>query len=109
MSYDFYRVLHLVGLAAVFLGLGGILAGGRKTFSMLHGIGLLILIVSGFGMQAKGSLEFQGWLISMIAVWVVLGVVPVAIKKKVLPAPVAAIVALALVGAAAWLGIKRPF
>ncbi|MFO1055219.1 MAG: hypothetical protein U1F36_23620 [Planctomycetota bacterium] len=109
MSYDFYRVLHLVGLAAVFLGLGGIFAGGRKTFSMLNGVGLLLMLVSGFGMQAKASLEFKGWLISMIGIWVLISLVPVATKRKILPAPIAALVALALVGTAAWLGLTRPF
>ena len=52
MSYDFYKILHMVGIAALSLGLGGMFAnsGNRKPFAILQGIGLLLMLVSGFGL-----------------------------------------------------------
>ena len=63
MSYELYKVLHVLGLSLVVLSLGGILHhvinGGskvsdtfRKGTMITHGIGLLLLLVAGFGMLA---------------------------------------------------------
>ncbi|MGE0144041.1 MAG: hypothetical protein AB7I19_09400 [Planctomycetota bacterium] len=109
MSYEFYRVLHIAGLAALFLGLGGMLAGQRKSFGMLHGLGLVLLLVSGFGAQAKASLGFPGWMIAMIGIWVVLAVMPVVAKRQVLPTPLVVLASLALGVATGWLAFYKPF
>ena len=109
MSYETYKLLHVIGLIALFLGLGGILAGGRKSFLALHGLGLLIMLVAGFGMQAKGSLGFPGWMIAKLGVWVLIAVTPVAMKRGMLPAGLAVLLMFALGGAAAWLALTKPF
>lgn len=80
---------------------------------MWHGIGLVISLVSGFGMAAKyakmlpvGSPSYyaQSWLLIKIALWLVLGFLPLLAKKNILSGP--SVVKLAiLVGAAlAYLG-----
>lgn len=109
MTYEFYKILHIAGLCALFLGLGGMLAGQRKSFGMLHGLGLVLMLVSGFGMQAKASLKFDGWVIAMIGAWVVLAVMPVVAKRQVLPTPVVALLSLALGAATGWLAFYKPF
>lgn len=109
MTPDTYKVIHIVGLIALFLGIGGMLAGGRKSFALLHGIGLLVVLVAGFGMQAKGNLGFPGWLIGKLAIWVVFAVLPVAYKRKAMPAAFILLGALVLGGLAAWLVVARPF
>jgi hypothetical protein len=107
MSLQFYHYLHLIGLILVFVGYGGLLSAERaKAAMMWHGIGLLISLVSGFGMLAKmgimGSMPLWVWI--KIALWLVLGFLPVLAKKKIVSGP--SVVKLAiLVGAAlAYLG-----
>jgi hypothetical protein len=72
MSYDFYKTLHLLGLACVCVSLGGIMLhainGGskatnsfRKGVMITHGVGLLLLLVAGFGMLAKLGIHGVPW------------------------------------------------
>jgi len=97
MSYEFYKVLHLLGLALVVLSLGGIIHhvinGGtkesdtfRKGTMITHGVGLLLLLVAGFGMLAKmGIYTPPAWAIGKIVIWLALGAfVAIAYKKAAL-------------------------
>ena len=107
-----YKLLHLAGVMAVFMGLGISLlpeTAFRKQGGLLHGIGLLVILVAGFGLIAKLKYGFPLWVILKLVIWLALGVLPVLGKKKVLP--IAAIWALALVlgVGAAYLGIYKPF
>jgi len=68
---------------------------------MWHGIGLLVSLVSGFGMLAKMGMSWPWplWIWIKVALWLVLGFLPVLAKKGVLSG--ATVVKLAiLVGAA---------
>ena len=95
MSYELYKVLHVLGLSLVVLSLGGILHhvinGGskvsdtfRKGTMITHGIGLLLLLVAGFGLLAKqGVHSIPGWVGAKFAIWLVLGAfVAIAYKKQ---------------------------
>ena len=111
MSLPFYHYLHLIGLILVFLGHGGMLsrAGAQKAM-MWHGIGLVISIVSGFGMLAKlgimGTMPVWAWI--KIGLWLVLGFLPVLAKRRVIAAPLVVLIA-AITGAAlAYLGYFKP-
>jgi hypothetical protein len=85
MSYNVYKLLHLLGGAMVFVSLGGIavhaIGGGgkesnpaRKPLAILHGIGLALLIIAGFGMLARLGLSMSaGWIWTKVVIWVVLG------------------------------------
>lgn len=97
MSYEFYKVLHILGLSLVVLSLGGIILhvinggskesnGFRKGAMMTHGIGLLLLLVAGFGMLAKqGIHSIPGWVAGKLVIWLLLGgLVAVAYKKQAL-------------------------
>ena len=97
MSYEFYKVLHILGLSLVVLSLGGIIHhvinGGtkqsdsfRKGTMITHGVGLLLLMVAGFGMLAKlGIYSPPGWVIAKMVIWLVLGAfVAIAYKKPAL-------------------------
>ena len=54
MSLAAYKVLHLLGAFLVLAALGAALAGGsRKGSGIAHGIGLLLLLVAGFGALAR--------------------------------------------------------
>ncbi|MDX1502117.1 MAG: hypothetical protein R3325_07125 [Thermoanaerobaculia bacterium] len=85
MSYETYKLFHVLGMLLIFFGLGGVAvhaAGGgqrddnplRKALGAAHGVGLLLLLVAGFGMLARLQLSFaSGWLWAKIAIWLVLG------------------------------------
>lgn len=118
MSPQIYHFLHLIGLIFVFIGFGGLLSsdGARKAM-MWHGIGLVISLVSGFGMLAKfnkllpagaPSYYSQPWVWAKFALWLVLGFLPVLAKRRVLPAKTVVLIA-AVVGAGlAYLGYFKP-
>ncbi len=85
MSLEFYKVLHVFGLSFLFSGFGAAIAlkmagtpfqGKPKTFAFLtHGIGLVLMLISGFGMLAKlGTVGgFPGWAFGKLGLWLLLG------------------------------------
>jgi len=110
MSYTTYKIIHLIGVAIIAVGTGGLLAGGnnRKTFAIFQGIGLLVMLVSGFGILAKLGLGFPHFAIAKVVLWVVIGMLPMMFRKLQLPLFVSILVLLALVGVMAWLGVVKP-
>ena len=111
LSLQSYHYLHLIGLILVFIGIGGMLSSeGAKKAMMWHGIGLLISIISGFGMLAKlgimGTMPVWAWI--KIGLWLVLGFLPVLAKRRVIATPLVVLIA-AITGAAlAYLGYFKP-
>ena len=71
MSLLTYKVLHILGLMLVFSSLGGLLFHslggggtkhrGHKLAGASHGIGLVLVLVSGFGMLANHSLVMANY------------------------------------------------
>jgi hypothetical protein len=110
MDYTTYQIIHLVGLAAVALGTGGMMAGGnnRKLFAIWQGVGLIVVLVAGFGMLAKGKLGFPHFAIVKLILWVVVGMMPLILRKLKTPLTVNILISLALVGILAWLGVMKP-
>jgi hypothetical protein len=107
-----YKVLHLVGVMALFMGLGmGLLtdSSGRKPGAMWHGIGLAVILVAGFGLLAKLKLGFPVWIIVKLVIWLLLGALPVLAKRGVVPVMAAWIIALVLGLGAAYLGVYKSF
>ena len=121
MSYEFYKVLHLLGLMLLFFSLGGYTLKGapegpgakraKILLAVTHGVGLLFLLVAGFGLLAKLQLMkgIPVWAWCKLVVWLAFGAAPVAIKRTpALVRPVWA--ALVLLGTlAAYLAIFKPF
>ena len=110
MDYTFYKITHLIGISALALGVGGMMAGGdkRKAFAILQGIGLLVMLVSGFGLLAKLSLGFPPFAIVKTILWLLIGAMPMILRKLKAPLPAAIITSLVLVGIMAWLGVVKP-
>ena len=84
--YELYRLLHFLGvflvigsLAPLFFhgAIGGEKAGNpwRKPLAISHGVGLLLILLGGFGMLAKLGLasSMPGWVVAKLVIWVVLG------------------------------------
>jgi hypothetical protein len=78
---------------------------------MVHGIGLLIALVAGFGMLAKLGLmsSFPGWAAGKLVIWFALGALPAPIyrmgKKSMMFAPITVLIA----ALAAYFAIYKPF
>ena len=118
MPYEIYKLLHVVGLLLLFLGMGGQLLGSGaererapKRTAILHGVGLLAMLVGGFGMMARLGVQWPwpGWLIAKLGVWLAIGALPLGVRHQVLPHHLAWWVAATLGGLAAWLAINKPF
>lgn len=115
MPYTTYTVLHILGVMGVLLSLGAAAALGiqveaaaRRRNSLLHGLGMLLILVSGFGMLAKGNLGFPGWVILKLAIFIVIGALPVWMRRIHAPWPMT-LISLALGVLAGWLAVYRPF
>ena len=117
MSPDLYRLIHVGSAFLLFLSLGAVLAhepGKAPRWSMmLHGIALLAMAVAGVGVMHKSEpkLEWQPWVFAKIGAWVLLAVLPVLVKRRLLPRFVAFVLVLGLGVGAAWLGLatQKPF
>lgn len=92
MDSNIYQVLHIIGISMVFLGYGALLARSmaapgnvsvRKLGSMTSGIGLLLILVAGFGLISKMGYSFTSpWLIVKMVIWLALGGLVVLINRK---------------------------
>ena len=117
MSYAVYKVLHLLGLMLLFFALGGYTLKGkpeakseRILLAVCHGVGLLLMLVAGFGLLARlGFKGAPGWAWAKVGVWLVFGAAPMVIKRT--PERVRPIWAvLSWLGTlAAYLAIAKPF
>jgi hypothetical protein len=95
-SYELYKWLHILGILMVFIAFGGAIfkepqtatSGkdpARKTLSILHGVGLLLVLVAGFGMLARLGLvtETPHWVWAKLAIWLALGAwIALALRRK---------------------------
>lgn len=111
LSLPFYHIAHIVGLIFVFIGIGCLLTSeGAKSAMKWQGIGLLISIITGFGMLAKLGImkSLPSWAIAKLVLWLILGVLPVLAKRRVLAAPVVVIIAVVIGGTLAYLGYLKP-
>ncbi len=110
MDYNTYKIIHLIGISVLGLGVGGMMAGGanRKPFAICQGVGLLVMLVSGFGLLAKLKLGYPPFAIVKTVLWLVIGMLPLLFRKLKLPIGVSIIISLTLVGIMAWLGVVKP-
>ena len=87
-----YHILHFIGILMLFLGYGALLgrslAGSddarvKKLGSITSGIGLVLMIIAGFGLVAKlyGN-SFEPWMIAKVVIWFVLGGLIALINRK---------------------------
>lgn len=91
MSILIYKFLHLFGVILLFVSLGGLGAlaltdqttsKARSTFVTLHGVGLLIILVAGFGWLAKMGYGLPIWALIKLAIWLAFGALIVPLKRK---------------------------
>lgn len=84
MPYEIYKLVHLFGIFSVMIALAAtimhVLRGGtradnpyRRGFGILHGVGIFLILLGGFGMLARIDTGFQGWVIAKLIIWLVVG------------------------------------
>jgi len=105
-----YKIIHITGIALLAIGTGGMMAGGekRKAFAIAQGIGLIVMLVSGFGLLAKLQLGYPHFAIVKTVLWVVLAMSPMLFRKLKTPLSAEILIVLILVGVLAYLGLVQP-
>ena len=80
-----YKTFHLIGVMLTIVALGGMAIhaanGGtrdqsltRRLTTATHGVGLLLVLVAGFGMLAKlDGPANSGWVLIKLVIWLTLG------------------------------------
>ena len=76
MSLLFYKVLHILGLALLFTGLGALVSTAGKGDSRR-----LLLSLHGIGMLAKLGGGFPGWVDAKLLIWLFLGAALALVKR----------------------------
>ena len=121
MPYEFYKVLHLLGIMLMFFGFGGLLVpayakvelqkSARLMGIISHGVGLLLMIVSGFGMAARLGLVhgLPVWVYVKLGIWLLLGVAISLVKRRGTIGWPVAILLWGLGVTAAFVAINKPF
>lgn len=121
MSFEFYKILHIVGLICLFIGLAAVLilaytgqmqnARAKMIGFAMHGLGLFLILFSGFGMAAKLQIfmAMPGWLYGKIAIWVLLALAVSLLKRKPQWALFNLLLIVALGATAAGLALLKPF
>ena len=81
MPYPVYKLVHYLGIFSVLIALAitcaHVLRGGtradnpyRKTLGLVHGAGMLFILLGGFGMLARlGFHGLPGWVIAKLVIW----------------------------------------
>jgi hypothetical protein len=116
-----YKNLHLLGVFMILMALGGLIihqinAGTRqqawrKPVAITHGIGLVLVLVSGFGMLAQRGIfwPWPGWVVGKIIIWLIFGVLIGVIGRTPTLAKPWWWSTIALAAIAAYLAINQPF
>ena len=121
MSYEFYKILHFIGIILVLTGLAGLLtikmSGGAlegKTKTLVfsaHGVGLLLALVSGFGLLARLGMAqaMPGWVFGKLAIWLILGGFVALLKRKGQIGTPLYFLLIGTFAVAAYLAVIKPF
>lgn len=121
ISYNVYKILHLIGFMLLFFGFGGMLLSAYSRSELkkparimgfvTHGVGLLLILVSGFGLAARlGFVSgLPDWVKAKIGVWVLLGVAISLVKRKGYIGWPVAILLWGLGTTAAFIAVNKPF
>ena len=124
MSFELYKVLHLFGIFLMIASLGANLGfamnGGtkgdnrvRKLMGMGHGLGMIIILVTGFGMLAQLGIiapaEWGGWVHAKITIWFILGAAVALVFRGAAMSRALWVIVPILATMAGWIALTKPF
>lgn len=97
ISYQAYKVLHVIAVIVLFVSIGGLATvsliaknapeskGVRRGLSIMHGVALFLILLGGFGLLARlGVSHGSGWPLwayIKLGVWLALGASVTLIKR----------------------------
>jgi hypothetical protein len=84
MPYTVYKLIHLTGILFLFATAGGVALyianGGTREnnvagrwVSAIHGLTLVLILVSGFGLVARIGTGFEPWVWTKLGLWFIIG------------------------------------
>jgi len=90
---EVYKLVHIFGLILSMLAIGGLAlhgmnGGNRETnrarglAAATHGIGMLLILVGGFGMLAKMGGGFPSWVATKLVIWLLVGAAMMPLMRK---------------------------
>lgn len=119
MSYGFYKIWHVLGIASLLLGFGWLLLSAhlqkwkelKRPGLILHGVGLISILISGFGLAARLEMfrNLPPWIHLKITVWVILGIMVILIKRFHKITWVSLSLIMGLIYLAAFTAVTKPF
>ncbi|GDY03525.1 hypothetical protein LBMAG49_28540 [Planctomycetota bacterium] len=115
MSPEIYKIAHIAGFAMLLFGLGAILCTPKdaprpKIGAILHGSGLLVMLIAGFGALQKLHIDVtKPWVLGKVFIWVLLAALPTLLRTGILPRAMGWVVVVTLAAFGAWLAIMKPF
>lgn len=107
---EIYRLLHFAGIFTLLFSFGSLFIGKNynKSAAMAHGVALILILVTGFGMQATLGTGFPVWLILKLVIWVIFGGFIVMAKKRLINGFFAWIIVIVLALSAVYLAQTHP-
>lgn len=120
MSYEFYKTIHYVSLMALLISLifivfihtkGSVFKENKKFIYALHGISWITLFGSAHGLVSTTGLSehFPVWAMVKTGIWVVLGTIPLLIKRMPAYVYINSFIIVSLVTSAIYLAVYKPF
>lgn len=125
ISYGACKVIHIFGILLLIFSLGGLClhfvfngstrgpSTGRKLVAIAHGIGLLIVLIGGFGLLARLGIDpgtnWPMWVWLKLGIWILFGAMTILISRKPTLAKPLWLGIPALGAIAGYLAIHKPF
>lgn len=118
MSYEFYNVVHVVGVIFLFSALGVLAATAgsssaplRRLAAIAHGVAVVVILVAGFGLLARlGHFgDVPVWAYAKVGLWALLAVAVVPLKRRPEWAPALWLLMPVIGSLAVWLAVTQPF
>ena len=116
-----YKNVHLLGIFMILVASGGLILheingggqqqSGRKLAAITHGVGMLLVLFSGFGMLARSGIfwPWPGWVTGKVIIWIVFGALIAVIGRTSRFARPLWWIIIVLGGVAAYLALNKPF
>jgi len=119
MSPQAFLVIHLFGVfmvvtslaaaAMLAMSVGSKNIPHRRWLSLIHGLGLLITLIAGFGMLGMLHLGFPGWAVGKLVIWLLLGGAIAVVLRKPSWGMLWLTMVILLATCAAYLAVFKPF
>jgi hypothetical protein len=112
MDPAYFKLAHIIGIFLLFLGFGSLATrpyagprGGRAA-PVLHGIGLLVILLAGFGYAGLAKLGTPPWVWIKVGIWLALGALLILGRRNILPVWAVWAIALILATLASGIGLQ---